>query len=217
MAINKEIIENLRQDYRTTTLSEKDVAADPISQFAKWFKDALDGGIYEPNAMILATATHDGKPSARIMLLKGFDKTGFTFYTNYLSRKGKEISKNPAASIVFFWPELERQVRIEGTLEKISKEESEKYFHSRPKVSQIGALVSQQSQEIAGRDDLETTLKDLTEKFAEKEIPKPAYWGGYILKPQIVEFWQGRTGRLHDRIVYKRADKSNWKIVRLAP
>lgn len=217
MAIKKEIIENLRQDYRNATLSEKDVAADPISQFAKWFQNAIDGGIYEPNAMLLATATHDGKPSARIMLLKGFDKIGFTFYTNYLSRKGKEISKNPAASIVFFWPELERQVRIEGTLEKISKEESEKYFHSRPKPSQIGALVSQQSQEINGRDGLEAALIDLTEKFAEKEIPKPAYWGGYVLKPQIVEFWQGRTGRLHDRIVYKRADKNNWKIVRLAP
>lgn len=217
MAIKKEIIENLRQDYRNATLSEKDVAADPISQFAKWFQNAIDGGIYEPNAMLLATATHDGKPSARIMLLKGFDKIGFTFYTNYLSRKGKEISKNPAAAIVFFWPELERQVRIEGTLEKISKEESEKYFHSRPKPSQIGALVSQQSQEINGRDGLEAALIDLTEKFAEKEIPKPAYWGGYVLKPQIVEFWQGRTGRLHDRIVYKRADKNNWKIVRLAP
>lgn len=217
MAINKETIENLRQDYRNATLTEKDVAKDPISQFAGWFKEALDGGIYEPNAMTLATATHDGKPSARIMLLKGFDKIGFTFYTNYLSRKGKEISKNPAASIVFFWPELQRQVRIEGTLEKISKEESEKYFHSRPKESQIGALVSQQSQEINGRDGLEATLKDLSEKFSENEIPKPAYWGGYVLKPQIVEFWQGRTGRLHDRIVYKRADKNNWKIVRLAP
>ena len=217
MAIKKETIENLRQEYRSASLTEKEVAADPISQLAKSFTEALDGGLYEPNAMTLATATHDGKPSARTMLLKGFDKTGFTFYTNYLSRKGKEISKNPAACIVFFWPELERQVRIEGTLEKVSKEESEKYFQSRPKESQLGAIASQQSQVISGRDTLENTWKELIEKFADKEVPKPAYWGGYTLKPQIVEFWQGRPGRLHDRIVYKRSDKNNWKIVRVAP
>lgn len=217
MAIKKETIENLRQEYRSASLTEKEVAADPISQFAKWFAEALDGGLYEPNAMTLATATHDGKPSARTMLLKGFDKTGFTFYTNYLSRKGKEISKNPAACIVFFWPELERQVRIEGTLEKVSKEESEKYFQSRPKESQLGAIASQQSQVIPSRDTLENTWKELIEKFADKDVPKPAYWGGYVLKPQIVEFWQGRPGRLHDRIVYKRSDKSSWKIVRIAP
>ncbi|MBC8053278.1 MAG: pyridoxamine 5'-phosphate oxidase [Sphingobacteriaceae bacterium] len=217
MAIKKETIENLRQEYRSATLSEKEVAADPISQFAKWFAEALDGGIFEPNAMTLATATHDGKPSARIMLLKGFDKSGFTFYTNYLSRKGKEISKNPAACIVFFWPELERQIRIEGTLEKVSKEESEKYFHSRPKESQLGALASQQSQEIPDKTTVENSWKELTSKFSDKEVPKPAYWGGYVLKPQIVEFWQGGPGRLHDRILYKRSDKNNWKIVRLAP
>ena len=217
MTVKKEIIENLRQDYRSASLTEKDVANDPISQFAKWFAEALDGGLYEPNAMTLATATHDGKPSARTMLLKGFDRTGFTFYSNYLSRKGKEISKNPAASIVFFWAELERQVRIEGVLEKTSKEESEKYFHSRPKESQLGAIASQQSQVINGREELEQTWKELIEKFADKDVPKPAYWGGYVLKPQIVEFWQGRPGRLHDRIVYKKADKNNWKIIRLAP
>ena len=217
MAIKKETIENLRNDYRSASLSEKDVAADPISQFAKWFAEALDGELYEPNAMTLATATHDGKPSARILLLKGFDKTGFTFYTNYLSRKGKEISRNPAASMVFFWAELERQVRIEGTIEKVSKEESEKYFHSRPKESQVGAIASQQSQELKGREPLENSWNELLEKFADKEVPKPAYWGGYVLKPQVVEFWQGRPGRLHDRIVYKRSDKNSWKIVRLAP
>lgn len=217
MAIEKETIENLRQEYRSASLSESEVAADPISQFAKWFAEALDGGLYEPNAMTLATATHDGKPSARTMLLKGFDKTGFTFYTNYLSRKGKEISKNPAASIVFFWAELERQVRIEGVLEKVSKEESEKYFHSRPKDSQLGAMASQQSQEISGRKQVEDTFNDLKDKFADKQVQKPAYWGGYVLKPQIVEFWQGRPGRLHDRLVYKKSDKHTWKIVRLAP
>ncbi|MBC7913783.1 MAG: pyridoxamine 5'-phosphate oxidase [Pyrinomonadaceae bacterium] len=217
MTVKKETIANLRKEYRSASLSEKDTAADPISQFAKWFTEALDGGLYEPNAMTLATATHDGKPSARIMLLKGFDRLGFTFYSNYLSRKGKEISKNPAASIVFFWAELERQVRIEGTLEKTSKEESEKYFQSRPKESQIGALASQQSQIIEGRDIIEQANTELAEKFKDKDVPKPAYWGGYVLKPQIVEFWQGRPGRLHDRIVYKKADKNNWKIIRLAP
>jgi pyridoxamine 5'-phosphate oxidase len=217
MAITKETIENLRQEYRAASLSEKDVAADPISQFAKWFSEALDGGIYEPNAMTLATSTNDGKPSARIMLLKGFDKTGFTFYTNYLSRKGKEIAKNPSACIVFFWPELERQVRIEGTLEKVSKEESEKYFHSRPKQSQLGAMASQQSQEVESREVVENTWNELMEKFKDKEVPKPAYWGGYLLKPQVVEFWQGRPGRLHDRVVFKRSNKHSWKIVRLAP
>lgn len=217
MSLSNETIQNLRQEYTSATLSEKSVPADPISQFAKWFAEALDAGLYEPNAMTLATATTDGKPSARVLLLKGFDEKGFTFYTNYLSRKGKEISKNPAAAMVFFWGELERQVRIEGTLEKVSKEESEKYFHSRPRPSQLGAIASQQSQEINSREELEKKLKDAESQFSDKAIPKPSYWGGYILKPQIVEFWQGGAGRLHDRIVYKKSSKNSWKLVRLAP
>ncbi|WP_207532035.1 pyridoxamine 5'-phosphate oxidase [Desertivirga arenae] len=217
MALSKETIQNLRQEYKAATLSEKSVAPDPISQFSNWFAEAMDAGIFEPNAMTLATSTPDGKPSIRVMLLKGFDKNGFTFYTNYLSRKGKEISRNPNGAILFFWGELERQVRIEGVLEKVSKEESEQYFHVRPVQSQLGAIVSQQSQEIQSKQLLLDKLQKLEKEYQGKEIPKPSHWGGYILKPQVVEFWQGGEARLHDRIVYKKADKNNWKIVRLAP
>ena len=215
--MKNEELQNLRQDYSAATLTEKEVRQDPINQFDKWFNDAIAANVNEPNAMTLATATINGHPSARIVLLKGFNKEGFMFYTNYLSRKGKEIAKNPLASTVFFWPELERQVRIEGTIEKLSREESEAYFHSRPKASQLGALVSAQSQEIAGRKVLEEKMVELEAAYADKDVPKPSYWGGYILKPRLVEFWQGRISRLHDRIVYKKIDNKNWKIVRLAP
>lgn len=217
MALEKETIENLRQDYRSAKLSERDVAADPISQFAKWFSEALDANLYEPNAMTLATSSIDRKPSARIVLLKGFDDKGFSFYTNYLSSKGKELAKNPVAALVFYWGELERQVRIEGTVEKLSKEESERYFKSRPKGSQIAAVVSPQSQVLNDRNLLEKTWEEMEQSYEGKQVPKPAHWGGYIVKPQVVEFWQGRSSRLHDRIVYKKADKNSWKIVRLAP
>jgi len=217
MSIDKKTIESLRQEYRLASLSEDTVAPDPVSQFSKWFSEALDAHMTEPNAASLATVSADGKPSVRILLLKGFDDKGFIFYTNYLSRKGRELAKNPYAALVFFWAELERQVRIEGVVEKLSKEESLRYFHSHPKASQLGALVSPQSQEIEGREVLEEKLKVLEEKYAAIEIPKPSHWGGYILKPQTVEFWQGGPGRLHDRIVYRKSDKNNWKIVRLAP
>lgn len=217
MTLSKETIQNLRQEYRSATLSEKDVAPDPMSQFSKWFSEALVSGIKEPNAMTLATATADGKPSARIMLLKGFEETGFTFYTNYLSRKGQEITKNPSAALVFFWLELERQVRIEGTLEKLEEKESERYFHSRPRGSQIGSAASPQSREIEGREVLEKNILQLEEKYKDgAEIPKPPHWGGYIVKPSYVEFWQGGQGRVHDRIVYRK-ENNLWKIVRLAP
>jgi pyridoxamine 5'-phosphate oxidase len=218
MSPDKKIIENLRQDYRSAILSENNIPDDPISQFSKWFLEALNSGLYEPNAMILATSTPDGKPSARVLLLKGFDEKGFVFFTSFLSRKGKEMAKNPVIALVFYWAELERQVRVEGTVEKLSKEESERYFHSRPKESQIGALVSPQSQIIENRDILDTKWQELNEQYLNKDlIPKPAYWGGYILKPQSVEFWQGRKYRLHDRLVYRRSDKNKWKILRLAP
>ena len=210
-------IENLRQDYNAASLNETDVDANPIRQFDKWFNEAINYKVHEPNAMTLATATNDGRPSARIVLLKGFSEDGFKFYTNYLSRKGKEISKNPLGALIFYWGDMERQVRIEGTIDKLDKDYSEKYFHSRPKLSQVGAMASPQSQEIPGREALEQRMAELEKEYTDTEVPKPSFWGGYVLRPRLIEFWQGRRSRLHDRIVYKKTDNKNWKIVRLAP
>ncbi|MDB4901515.1 MAG: pdxH [Mucilaginibacter sp.] len=215
--MNQEDIKNLRVEYTTASLSETTTKADPIKQFEIWFNEAQEAHVPERNAMTLSTATNDGRPSARVVLLKGFYDAGFIFFTNYLSRKGKEINKNPVGALTFFWPGLERQIRIEGTIEKVSKEESEKYFHSRPKNSQIGALASPQSQEIADRKILEDKWSELAAEYEDKEVPKPSYWGGYILKPRLIEFWQGRPSRLHDRILYKKIDNKNWKKARLAP
>lgn len=216
MELTKEMIQNLRQDYRAAELTEKDADKNPIKQFEKWFNAALEAQLYEPNVMTLATADKSGKPNARIVLLKGFDEQGFSFYTNYLSTKGKELKKNPQACLVFFWAELERQVRIEGKVEKLDKEASEKYFHSRPQGSQIGAIVSPQSQIISNRTGLETKVEELTSFYKDKTIPKPAHWGGYIVKPTSIEFWQGRTSRLHDRIKYDLVN-GKWQMNRLAP
>jgi pyridoxamine 5'-phosphate oxidase len=215
--MDQEKIENLRIDYSGTPLLENNTKADPVKQFEKWFEEAREADVPEQNAMTLATATTDGRPSARVVLLKGFSDEGFVFYTNYLSRKGKEITKNPLGALTFFWPSMERQIRIEGTLEKVSREQSEKYFHSRPKNSQIGAIASPQSQEIEGRDMLEKKWNELEVEYTGKDVPKPSFWGGYILRPRMIEFWQGRPSRLHDRILYKKIDNKNWKKVRLAP
>ena len=215
--MNQKDIQDIRSEYLSASLSEKDTHNDPIKQFEKWFNEALQAEVQEPTAMTLATATSDGRPSARIVLLKGFDNNGFVFYTNYLSRKGKEIAKNPLGAILFFWETLERQVRIEGVIEKVSREDSEKYFQTRPRASQLGAIASPQSQEIADREILEKKYGEVEAEYADKDILKPSYWGGYVLKPRLVEFWQGRESRLHDRILYKKIDNQNWKKVRLAP
>jgi len=217
MSVEKETLENLRKEYISEKLSEKDVAKDPIKQFGFWLKEAMEAGVYEPNAMTLATTSIDRKPSARIVLLKGYEERGFMFYTNYLSAKGKEMAKNPVVALVFHWAELGRQVRIEGTVEKLTKEESERYFQTRPKKSQLGAIVSPQSQVIDGMEEIEKNWKEAEARYDGRTIPKPAFWGGYLVKPQVIEFWQGRQSRLHDRIVFKKADKKTWKIVRLAP
>ena len=216
MDLTIETLQNLRQDYRAAALTEQEVDKNPISQFAVWFKDALMAQTVEPNVMTLATADITGKPSARIVLLKGFDEQGFTFYTNYNSHKGKELAENPFAALVFFWAELERQVRIEGHVSKIDAQISDQYFHSRPVGSQIGAVASPQSSIIESRDLLETKVNELTAAFQNKEIPRPEHWGGYVVKPTTIEFWQGRSSRLHDRINYQLID-GNWKINRLAP
>lgn len=216
MDLTKENIQNLRQDYRSASLSENDVDSNPILQFKKWFQDAVSSQLYEPNVMTLATSDRFGKPTARIVLLKGIDEDGFVFYTNYESKKGRDLVENPQAALVFFWPELERQVRIEGVVSKVSEQTSSEYFHSRPIGSQIGAMASPQSKVISDRESLERKVEQLTTQYADQEIPRPLHWGGYLVEPTHIEFWQGRPSRLHDRIVYNLVEGS-WIINRLAP
>lgn len=208
-------INSLRHDFTKQTLDKKDVNPNPVLQFEKWFKEAVDAKVNEPNAMGLSTVSMDGKPSSRIVLLRNFDEQGFIFYTNYSSRKGSEIALNPHAALLFFWPELERQVRIEGTLSKQTAVESDKYFNSRPRESKLGAWTSEQSKPIASRDVLDEAYVMQSQKYV-GDVPRPSFWGGYVLKPVNMEFWQGRASRLHDRIAYVQ-QQNNWMIERLSP
>lgn len=208
---------DIRKEYILHSLSEKDVAGNPFGQFAKWWQEAETAGIIEVNAMTLATASADGVPSARIVLLKGYDERGFVFFSNYESYKGKDLLENPRACLVFFWKELERQVRITGIVERVTAEESDAYYDSRPEGSRIGAWVSPQSQVIEGREWLEENEAKYKSLFANKEIKRPEHWGGYRVKPVKIEFWQGRASRLHDRIQYSLQDNGQWQIERLAP
>jgi len=198
-------------------LDEKIVARDPITQFQKWFDDAVNAGIAMPEAMTLATCTTEGKPSARLVLLKQVDERGFVFFTNYKSVKARDLDANPFAALVFYWPLLERQVRVEGRVEKTSAAESDEYFQSRARESQIGALASPQSQRIESREVLEQRFSELNELYREGPVERPDHWGGYRLQPARIEFWKGRPGRLHDRILYERQADCTWSIARLAP
>jgi pyridoxamine 5'-phosphate oxidase len=209
-------VADLRREYALARLDEKDVSRDPIAEFARWFAEAQAAEVEEPNAMVLATATPDGTPSARVVLLKGFDERGFVFFTDYRSRKGAELEANPRAALVLHWSELERQVRITGDVTRTSAEESEAYYRSRPLGSRLGAWVSHQSQAIPSRDVLEGGLREVERRFAGGDVPLPPYWGGYRVRPEAIEFWQGRENRLHDRVRYER-EGDRWKIERLAP
>jgi pyridoxamine 5'-phosphate oxidase len=209
-------VADLRREYALARLDEKDVSRDPIAEFARWFAEAQAAEVEEPNAMVLATATPDGAPSARVVLLKGFDERGFVFFTDYRSRKGAELEANPRAALVLHWSELERQVRITGDVTRTSAEESEAYYRSRPMGSRLGAWVSHQSQTIPSRDVLEGGLREVERRFAGGDVPLPPYWGGYRLKPGAIELWQGRENRLHDRVRYVK-EEGGWRIERLAP
>jgi pyridoxamine 5'-phosphate oxidase len=206
----------LRKEYRLHRLNEDEVDRDPFRQFSQWFDEATRAGESEPNAMTLATATADGRPAARIVLLKGVDAGGFQFFTNTSSRKGDELAANPRAALVFFWASLERQVRIEGRVEELSRSESAAYFAMRPRESRIGAWASHQSRVIPSREWLERAFVEAAERFDNEEVPLPEHWGGYRVVPDQIEFWQGRESRLHDRILYQRA-ADGWKVGRLSP
>ncbi|MBC7654119.1 MAG: pyridoxamine 5'-phosphate oxidase [Oligoflexus sp.] len=217
MSIDKATIQNLRQDYRSAALSEEDATENPYKLFEKWFSEALNADVLDPNAMTLATCSNNCMPSARIVLLKEFNEEGFVFYTNYESQKGIEIQQNPYVALVFFWADLERQIRVEGVVEKVSEEESTSYFKSRPKGSQLGALTSPQSKRIPNREFLVEKLAQLEKEYEDNEIIKPKYWGGYRVIPNKIEFWQGRSNRLHDRLAYIQEKDQSWKFERLAP
>ncbi|NIJ54189.1 pyridoxamine 5'-phosphate oxidase [Dyadobacter arcticus] len=209
-------IAKIRHDYHLKGLREQDLNADPLKQFRLWFDEAIASGIFEANAMLLSTVA-DGRPSGRIVLLKDLDETGFSFFTNYLSKKGKQMAANPQAALTFFWKELERQVRVEGWIKKTTDFESDEYFSIRPRGSQIGAWVSAQSEIIPDRAYLEEKTREIDTKYEGMNVPRPPFWGGYRLIPDYIEFWQGRPSRLHDRLVYTRSERGLWEIERLSP
>ena len=213
----RQYISVLRNEYISQGISAKDIASNPVDLFEKWIKNAVKNKVSFPNAMHLATVDHDGRPSGRIMLLRGFDERGFVFYTNYDSRKGDELKRSNYASMTFFWSELFRQVRIEGNVYQISAGESDNYFQSRPRESQISALVSKQSKVLESRESLEKNVKEIQQRYRDQPIPRPVNWGGFYLSPICVEFWQGRAHRLHDRIRYKLEKNNTWSIQRLYP
>lgn len=209
-------LSKLRKEYARSGLHESDLAPDPIEQFRRWLSDAFDAGLMEPYAMTLATATPEGKPSARIVLLRGLDERGFTFFTNYEGRKAEDIEANPRAALVFYWDVLQRQVRVEGSVTKVPGSESDAYFAGRPRGSRIGAWASRQSRVLESREVLEERVRELEKEYPGEEVPRPPFWGGYRVKPEKIEFWQGRESRLHDRLRYERRN-GGWEITRLQP
>lgn len=213
----KDDIARLRREYQGEDLDIETVEQNPVDQFHRWFRDSLKSEVFDPNAFTLSTAGKDGQPSGRIILLKKYDNGEFLFYSHYKSQKALQMEENPRASMTFYWPELERQVRIEGTVSRIPENESEAYFKSRPAASKRSALASPQSREISGRDFLIKKVREIEKKYPGEDIPRPGDWGGYRLEPDFFEFWQGKPSRLHDRVVYRKTEQGKWEIKRLAP